>query len=76
MVQEEEHRRLEEERERAHQAALEEEKRLAEEEEARVKANTAKEQVLKEQSRTMSAINDLDNALKVFQGSLGLSEVS
>lgn len=64
-----------EERERELQLAAAEAKRLAEEVTlAREKA--AKEEVMQEQTQdTFAAIHDLDDALKAFQGALGLSEV-
>lgn len=50
-------------------------KRLAEEK-AIAEANAAKEVQLKEQTQDAYAvISDLDNALKAFQGALGLSDV-
>jgi len=75
-VQEEEHRRLVEEKEA-------EVRRLAEEAEiARLEAEQiAKEQAanqVNEEDQTQDAfavISDLDNALKAFQGALGLSDV-
>lgn len=71
-IQEEEHRRLVEERE-AEVLRLAEEKALAEAELKKV----ASEQRIQEQTQdAIAVISDLDNALKAFQGALGLSDVS
>ena len=67
LVQEEEHRRLVEEKEA-------EVMRLAEEE---AKARAHAEMLSMEQTEdAFTVISDLDNALKAFQGALGLSDVS
>lgn len=74
-LQEEEHRRIVEERERELQLAAEEARRL-EEEATLARERAAREGVLQEQTEdTFAAIHDLDDALKAFQGALGLSEV-
>lgn len=65
-----------EEKERELREAEEEARRLAEAE-ALARENAAKEKMLKEQTQDAYAvISDLDNALKAFQGALGLSDVS
>ena len=64
-----------EERERELMVAEAEAKRLAEEA-ARAKELEAKEMLHEQTEDTFAAIHDLDNALKAFQGALGLSEVS
>ena len=65
-----------EQRERELQLAAEEAKRL-EEEAARAREKEAKDKTLQVQTQdTFAAIHDLDDALKAFQGALGLSEVT
>ena len=64
-----------EQREKELREAEEEAMRLAKEA-AEEKERLAREDKLQEQTQdTFAAIHDLDNALKAFQGSLGLSEV-
>ena len=65
-----------EEKERELREAEEEARRLAEEE-ALAREVAAKEKMLQEQTQdAFAVISDLDNALKAFQGALGLSDVS
>lgn len=65
-----------EEKERELREAEAEAKRLAEEE-ARARETAAKEEMMQEQTQdAFAVISDLDNALKAFQGALGLSDVS
>ena len=63
-----------EERERELAEAEAEAKRLAAEA-ARVKEMESKEMLHVQTEDTFAAIHDLDDALKAFQGALGLSEV-